>query len=343
MKDLFDFPTANWDDATLLRHAKTPSSSAVAAYLPTMTSDYWRYSYLDTGPHRRAQRRVGATALDGLRAHARRATSSAPRRHGPAGGAGRPSTRSCSSRASRCWCWCCRSPASSSTTCSWSRRCWSSGRQGEIALLKSRGATTAQVMQIYVIEGLAILLRRAGARSAAGRAGHRLARADAAVPDLSGGAQPQRAASPATAYLWAAARRPPRLRHAALAAYQATQTHGGAAAHASAPAAEAAGVHALLPRPRAGRPGRRSCSTSSTGAAAWSTEKLLRRAVRRPGAAADAGVLHPDGRHRLPASVPAGAARCSPGWCRGRRARRCSSACGSSCATRCTTRASCCC
>ena len=41
---------------------------------------------------------------------------------------------------------------------------------GEIALLKSRGATTAQVMKIYFIEGLAISGIALAGRAAAGRA-----------------------------------------------------------------------------------------------------------------------------------------------------------------------------
>ena len=160
---------------------------------------------------------------------------------------------------------------------------------GEISLLKSRGATTGQVMQIYVIEGCVVLARGAGPWAAAGRRRHRPPGPHAALPRPQRRHQPERP-SVGSAYVWAG-RRPPRLRDAALAGLPGDATDRGAAATASA-------------RPP-GSP-RLRATTSTSG---WSASAALlfyqlnrrgirhapavRRAGHRPGAAADAGVLHP--------------------------------------------------
>ena len=76
-------------------------------------------------------------------------------------------------------------------------------QSGEIALLKSRGATTPQVMQIYVIEGLFVFIAALGLGPPLAAIVVRLLGHTPAFQDLSGGASLSVRLS-AGAYLWAA-------------------------------------------------------------------------------------------------------------------------------------------
>ena len=116
----------------------------------------------------------------------------------------------------------------------------------EIALLKSRGATTFQVMRIYVLEGLgiaafALLLGPPLAALVVGLLGH-----TPPFHDLSGGSQPERQPLE-PGLLLGRGRRSARVHYPAPARLLRVEKHDGAATHGQRASAEAVCVHALLP------------------------------------------------------------------------------------------------
>ena len=170
-----------------------------------------------------------------------------------------PSTRSCSSRASRCSSSCCRSPPSSSTTSSWSRPCWSSARRARSRCSRAAApprrrscrSTSSRGWRSSLI-ALAVGPAARRDRRSASSARRRPSPTSAAAPTSASISRP-------AAYLWAGGGALLAFVTLLCAGLPGDAAHRRAAAHGQRPAAEAAGLHALLPRPRARRRWAASC------------------------------------------------------------------------------------
>jgi hypothetical protein len=155
-RDLFVFPTERWDTLPFFVSEGT-FFDAIVAYLPTMTSDFASFVYLDTS---RINSRNAASVHQSLLALENRMETTIPR----------TTVRTVLPEVLQTFdekLFFTRIPllvlvlqvAGIVLYYLFMVSTMLVERQGgEIALLKSRGATTMQVMQIYVLEGLAILL-----------------------------------------------------------------------------------------------------------------------------------------------------------------------------------------
>ena len=199
--DLFFFPAGRWDTYPFFVPEET-FFGAISAYLPTMTSDFWQLVYLDTGRiDARSAERV-RFSLEGLDRRLRDNLSLTT--------LDTELTKTLATFDEKLFFT--RIPllvlvlqiAAIVLYYLFMVSTMLVERQtGEIALLKSRGATTAQIMQIYVAEGLAVAAigLALGPPLAAGVIS--LLGQTPPFTDLSGGANLSVRLT-ATAYLWAA-------------------------------------------------------------------------------------------------------------------------------------------